>query len=706
MLPVHSEIYLAGKDTLFEKLKGNPAMLNLVYGEKAEQNMAFPTNSDGIRLLSIDYTFSNINTMLGKNRQCEFYDETTGMCGAKMNTTSGDNLGTLEEIKEYDSNILLPTFMPNFALFDYLMNSPPAIVEEPYIFARNVKTTEYYYYSNFSKSIGKSDECGSMSLYTICRSGVDFETKFTLLQSPDKYLLISNIPVDSFEGKTLLVGNNKAFFTKSQNSSTLRWSYGQNYFILIFTTSAHNPKKVSFDESTMKQIAESMTFASDINANPPNTFVDDYDFSCKLVCGDLCYNQDYLQCIDGVAQSISYTKSNSVWFSEVDKNKSYLINSDSKRTFEIHNNYPSDLNIGLIVYFYPKAPHESADSFAKEIVVLYGDIGLGNEKILTLKNGESKKFDINFPTNNISLGASIVIAPYNYDNRNCGVGGVFNSAPFSIYDPNRPPIEDCHGYKTNTPGWGIALCTSDLYVPLGGIGCNKKNPCQNGSACIAHHCFQATSLDKKPTDINMLLATIYLQNDDAVINRTDSAIQNEVEKLKSKLDSIKLSVGIPQPTLVTKIKCSATPAEIKNLIDSGLPENYNIRIDALLQLCKIQNTNWTHRYIAFPTETLTDTDRNYVGNFMGNISANGLYVGQGDMLGGIQKEMLYNNEIGTQFWNIMLHEMMHSFGAPDLYLGDGVYGVTYLWGGCSLMKANRIDLNYTLCPLELSYLKN
>ena len=79
MLPIHSELYLTGENTLFEKLKSNPAILDLTYGASAAQNMAFPTTKDGTRLWSIDYTFSNINTRLEMSQNCDSYDETTGI---------------------------------------------------------------------------------------------------------------------------------------------------------------------------------------------------------------------------------------------------------------------------------------------------------------------------------------------------------------------------------------------------------------------------------------------------------------------------------------------------------------------------------------------------------------------------------------------------------------------------------------------------
>jgi len=265
MLPIHSELYLTGENTLFEKLKSNPAILDLTYGASAAQNMAFPTTKDGTRLWSIDYTFSNINTRLEMSQNCDSYDETTGICIIGVTSTEGDNLGTLEQIQEYDSDILLPTQIPSFALFDYVMNPPPAIVEEPHLFAENIKVTEYYYYNNFSPSIGQSQECGLIQVYSPCKSEVNLQIKLKILQSEDKYLLMSNIPTNATEGKIITINDNKAFFTKSPNSTTLRWSDEQNYFILIFNNSDIISNTIYFDEIQMTQIAESMIKASDIN---------------------------------------------------------------------------------------------------------------------------------------------------------------------------------------------------------------------------------------------------------------------------------------------------------------------------------------------------------------------------------------------------------------------------------------------------------
>ena len=266
-LPMKMERYISGSDSLFEKLKNSPEILNFVYGDTAAQNMIFITSGLGYRLFTVDYEFSDINTRLDESVECVSYNEDNGLCFSEIS----QDQQAVEELP----TLVVPSYMPGFAMFNH---DPPSItipVEEPYLFAENITKTHYYYYETFSPSIGVSDECGDNPVYSKCRTGVDFSEKITVLQSRDKFLMLTYLPDEDTQVETVSVNGGDAIFTEYEKVAgspsqfrkklfTLRWKRGQDYLMIVYESNrpTDDTSPVVMNKEEMIKIAESVVSAS------------------------------------------------------------------------------------------------------------------------------------------------------------------------------------------------------------------------------------------------------------------------------------------------------------------------------------------------------------------------------------------------------------------------------------------------------------
>ena len=192
------------------------------------------------------------------------------------------------------------------------------------------------------------------------------------------------------------------------------------------------------------------------------------EIKCKTICGGLCYNQDYVICVDDVAQVKTFRKEG-VWISEINQPKFYLKDSNMTREFLIHNDLGRDVNVLIYIEFMPVATISFGQTSSGKSRTLFTDYSV------SLKKGEVKILNISIPKSGYTLSSNIILSPRDADNPT-GVGSRYYSSPFSIYDSNMR-TKNCNGYIYNP--WSQisdlimqpALCLDNLFIPLGSIGC-------------------------------------------------------------------------------------------------------------------------------------------------------------------------------------------------------------------------------------------
>lgn len=479
---------------------------------------------------------------------------------------------------------------------------------------------------------------------------------------------------------------NLDFFKERLNLTSLKGKQSFVVFLVIILI-----EMFAFHLSLSNILDNNRYFLSDITGSLSSSAS---HRNCRLKCGDFCYNQDYLKCLNGTAQVSEYGSiAQSVIMSEDNQPKSYSSGSNAIRTYSIHNNLGRSANISVTAYFYPIAyiSYGSSDMYVKQTKIL-------NNKIFSLSTGETKQIDVTIPTQEVTLSANIKFTISDADN-NVGISWPYYSAPFSIYD-NSSSIEkeNCHGYIINSTGYPY-LCTSDYFIPLGSIGCYSNSQCVGRQQCIDNSCNPSLSKDRPANRVKLLIVTGYLQTNSVDIVNLERTLSGEVGNLIQKFNSISSDLGVSNTIYVDQKKCSVSRSILLNWLNNvNASDSITTKANSLLRLCGIDGANYTHIDLNFPNKNLSDADAGLITQKIYNGSfSTALYFGNGYFVSDIK----YSGQ-----WPIILHEMTHSFGAPDIYTENNVNGQTYLWGDCLLMSGQTtFNMSTKLCLLEASYYK-
>ena len=412
--------------------------------------------------------------------------------------------------------------------------------------------------------------------------------------------------------------------------------------------------------------------------------------TCRLKINGLCYNATFVKNVNNTAQTIVYDPNVAIVVTSEPTNqpKSYILNSSISRKFYLHNNSTNPINVEVRAYFYPVALIEygsySMSKIAQALPVQY--VSLGSK--------ETKEVNFVIPTSQVTLSANMEVDLRNVDNPNTGISYAYYSQPFSIYNPS-DSLATCQGFTFNN-NFGKYMCTSDVFIPLGNIGCISSDRLPTGQQCLANHLYPTTyPRDRSSENIKILTATVYLTDDPGSISSYSQIVSGALSQLQTKIADIKKYTGSPKSISIDQRNCSATRSVVLNYLNQISTSSISAITDGLLAVCGLSRTNYTHTFINFDEFGLSDSDLSLITSkmFLG-VPAKGIYRGDG---------ILVSSLVSTDDWPVILHEMTHSFGAPDLYTQNYVYGSTYLWGDCQLMKHDSFDQSTPLCPLENLY---
>jgi len=462
---------------------------------------------------------------------------------------------------------------------------------------------------------------------------------------------------------------------------------------VCFDTSCAVPKTYTYDEDL--HIFTKSDFSSPI--------------SCKLVCGGLCYNADYLNCVDNVAQQKIYSKSNSVYVEEIDPQTWYSKGSDSKKTFNLVNNFGIDLGLTMKFYFYPVSMIEYGQhSYNGEYLLITKDI--------FVKNSEKKAVDIQLPTEKATLNSLVQIIIDS--NIGIGVSYPYYSQSFSIVDSLRPTFS-CGTYIANRPyiteSGGLEnfdqmfICNPNVFVPLGRNGCTSDEDCI-GKQCVANTCFNDDP-NSASEHINLLAVGVYMSDNTSLNEHIQTGLNEQIGKLKTKILSLGKDLNKPIEIDTTAVRCSKSPPEIRTFLPALGDSDTAAFKSTILDFCDIADYNYTHTVIAVSTDGISQEDESLTTkNIMRNVVAAGVYLGDGVIVSQINLGQVinaeyteYNEPRPFRLWPVLLHEMMHSFGSPDFYANDGVNARNYLLGDCKLMTNQPFTQDTPLCPIEAAY---
>ncbi|MEK7652864.1 MAG: hypothetical protein AAB358_00050 [Patescibacteria group bacterium] len=425
----------------------------------------------------------------------------------------------------------------------------------------------------------------------------------------------------------------------------------------------------------------------------------DPEVSCKLQCGNLCYNNsNEVICVDGVAWLKGFNPSHhQLLVSEQPGPKAYALNSVANKTLILNNNLGRSVNALVTIIFKPFAlVNQTLDLMEPQRTII-------NNRPVSMQVGETTQITVPIPTDTTSMSAQFQTFIWDADNRE-GISNSYFSNPFTIYNPSRSKIT-CHEYITNTDYPYSYLCTPKYYIPLGTIGCRPGQILGNGKICGADYyaIYPYQRIDRFANNVKILFLSAYLQSDASVIDNEELMLSNELNLLVQKFNSISNDLNVSNTIQVDQKKCSASPAAIRAWLNTLRNTDSSPSIfTSLSQLCNINTAGYTHFDMNFPMTSLSDSDRSLIQQkAFGGILAAAIYAYDG----------VIHSSLTSGNWRVILHEITHSFGAPDIFMRDDPayqdYGKNYIWGDCYLMGASGLfDMDTTLCPLEAAYYKN
>lgn len=296
----------------------------------------------------------------------------------------------------------------------------------------------------------------------------------------------------------------------------------------------------------------------------------------------------------------------------------------------------------------------------------------------------------------------------------------FASNPIIVYDANKETLH-C-GNKIYNKDQGI--CVDGILYPLkGNKYCISNSDCPEGFACFEHFCMKGLVYKERYDDFGVFrpdkyyriaVLPLYISNNPSEIeeqkNRIPLEYNKEIRKANEWFAEEKQYWRIADDFILhfELVDCNVEfgREELIQVLDSVSEKSVSKVIHKTIEQCLIDRDRYPIVAVKFVFPGLIITTDEYGGEHIESsdeeldtkLFEKGFVVGWGLAL----DDVVY---IVRFHYLTLLHEVLHTFGLPDIYPKWGMYGARFQWSDCYMMRAHGYTIISSglwthLCPLE------